>query len=290
MLEHQPRVVLTGLLLAVSLQGCGAARSAGREFASGALAGLQAEDSVLIALQRDLVDTAFVTLAAEFREAVLDPATATWTEMRAGVRSEADSVRARLEATLETSLRQTVPSAIAENGDLLEARIRRLAEAFTDEFTRGLGTGARSAVAPAADSLMRGIVRAAVRGLEDDFRPAAHRLMMELRDSLQLRIGDVDEAVASSSTVEGLRFALLGAGGSLFLGLTVVGVGSWRRRSRAFDVLIDAIEAGGHDATKRAVGSCARDAGVHGWLNDRLRGRWTAVAGEDSEVTHGEPR
>lgn len=275
-----PRSFALCVLALLALGGCGAARSAGGAFASGAITRIQEEDSTLVALQRHLADTAFTILAAEFRGAVLGPATETWSEMRAIARAEADTLGSVFEASLEESLQHSLPEGIETNGALLEAQLRTVVQAFSEEFTVGLARGMQEAIAPAVDSLMRVVVRSTSIGLEEDFAPAAHRLMLGVRDSLEARIGDVDQAVASSQTVSGLRFALLGVGGSLLVGLGIATVAGWRRRTRAFEALLDAIETGGHDGTKRAVAACAREAGVHGWLSDRFRRRWGAVTGE----------
>ncbi|MDE3005048.1 MAG: hypothetical protein OXU39_03040, partial [Gemmatimonadota bacterium] len=89
------------LLALLSMSGCAVARSAGGEFAAGAVSRLQAEDTAVVALQQQLADTAFAIVAREFREAVLSPATDTWSEMRAAARAEADTLGDVLDASLD---------------------------------------------------------------------------------------------------------------------------------------------------------------------------------------------
>jgi hypothetical protein len=267
------RLSLIGLSALLITQGCAVARSAGGQFAAGAVARLQESDSSLVALQRQLVDTGAAFLGAEFDRAVLTPARDTWSEMRRGVRDEADSVAVRFDQMVRSALRGTLPEAIDENADLLDVRMRALARAIAGELTRTLGDGVREELSPALDLAVRDAVRSASDAMEADLKPAAHRIMLDLRDSLEIRIGDVDRAVADSKTVSGLRYALYGAGVSLLIWLLIAGAGHFRRRGRAVGVLIDAIEAGGHPETKQAVHECAQEAGLHSWLNDLVGAR-----------------
>lgn len=134
-----------------------------------------------------------------------------------------------------------------------------------------LGEGVSEHLQPAADSLVVGVMRTAVSEIETELRPAMHALMLDLRDSLEVRIGDVDRAVAGTRTVSGFRYSLYGAGLVLVVVLLITMFGRWRQKSLALDALIEAIERGGHEGTKRAVRSCARDAGVESWLMKRVR-------------------
>jgi len=205
--------VVFGLAVAiVSLQACAVARSAGGEFASGAVARLEESDSVVVALQRRLVDSAAVVLEADFRRAVLDPSRESWSEMRQGLRDEADSLAGRLDVMLREVSEETLPAGIERSASLMEIRMGDLGEAFAARFAAALGEGVSTQLRPATDSLLASMMRATVLGLETDLKPAVHALMLDVRDSLELRIGDVDRAVAGSQTVGELRYALYGAG------------------------------------------------------------------------------
>jgi hypothetical protein len=262
-----------GIALTVGLASCGVARSAGSNFASGAVERLQEDDSSLVALQRTLADSGGQLLAEEFDQAVLSPAKATWSEMRQGLRDEADSVGAQLNEVLRANLQETLPEAIEQNADLLELRAERLARVFSEEFTRALGEGVAQSLEPAIEDLVRGAMRSAAESVDSELRPALHSLMLDLRDSLEVRISDVDRAVAESQTVSGLRYTLFGAGGALLLALIALGINDRRKRGQALGVLIDAIETEGHPGTKRAAETCAKEVGVHSWLHEQVRNR-----------------
>lgn len=260
-------------LLSLALPGCSLARAAGGDFATGAVTTLSASDSSLIALQRMLADSAGAFLHGEFSDAVLVPARTTWADMRQGVRDDGDSLAVRLEGMLRSSLTQTVPAALDSSANAIESRFAGLARAFASEFSAALGEGMSTHLQPAADSLVASVMRSAVRGVETDLEPAVHALMMDLRDSLEVRIGDVDRAVVGTRTASGLRYALYGAGSTAVVAGLISALGGWRRKSRALDALIEAIERGGHEDTKRAVETCARDAGIDSWLAARIRRR-----------------
>lgn len=260
-------------LLLLALSGCSLARAAGGDFATGAVTTLSASDSSLIALQRTLADSAGAFLRGEFSEAVLLPARTTWADMRQGVRDEGDSLAVRLGGMLQSSLTETVPGALDSSASAIEGRFAGLARAFASEFSVALGEGMSTNLQPAADSLVASVMRAAVRGVEADLEPAVHALMMDLRDSLEVRIGDVDRAVTGTQTASGLRYALYGAGATALVVGLISALGGWRRKGRALDALIEAIEWGGHEPTKRAVETCARDVGIDSWLTARVRRR-----------------
>jgi hypothetical protein len=266
-------MALFSMFALASLQGCAAARSAGGEFASGAIARLEASDSAMIGLQRQFVDSAGALLDAEFARAVLEPARTTWSQMRQGVREEGDSLAARFDAMLREAVEETLPSGVDRSAEALEQRLGGLGRTFAEQFSLALGDGVSTHLQPAADSLFASMIRTAVLGLETDLRPAVHALMLDLRDSLEVRIGDVDRALAGSQTVNEMRYALFGAGGMLLLASVFFGAGMWRRKSRALDAMIDAIEHGGDEKTKLAVETCAHEAGVQSWLGGRIRER-----------------
>lgn len=277
-------VTLTAVV--ASLSGCAVARSAGGDFAAGALTTLREADTSLVEMQRRLVDTAFVFLKPEFEDAVLVPARSTWAEMRRGIREEGDSLARMLDQALQRSLAETIPAGMDRSGAELRRQLNEVARSFALEFARAFGEGVSTSVQPAVDSLVANAIRTSVVGLETDLRPSVHALMREVRDSLQLRIGDVDRAVAESQTVSGLRYAMFGGGGLLLVGATLVGIGRWRRRDRALDALIDAIERTGDERTREAAHHCATEAGVGGWLKQRMRHR-TGKGGTGSSPPPG---
>jgi len=204
--------------------------------------------------------------------------------MRQGVRDEGDSLAFRLDETLRASLTQTVPMALDSSASALEARLGGLGRAFATEFSVALGDGMSTHLQPAADSLVAGMLRAVVRGVEADLEPAVHALMIGIRDSLAVRISDVDRAVVGTKSASGLRYALYGAGATVIVAGLISALGGWRTKSRAVDALIEAIERGGHEDTKRAVETCARDAGVHSWIAAKMR-RHGHGAGAPSDGT-----
>ena len=265
------RIRALTLGLALLATGCSLARSAGSEFASGAVDRISESDLPLIQLQRSLSDSAGVFLEQEFSEAVLLPARVTWAEMRQGVRDEGDSLALRLDDLLRSALTETLPSSLDRSATEVEGRLAGLGRAIAEEFMLALGEGVSEHLQPAADSLVVGVMRTAVSEIETELRPAMHALMLDLRDSLEVRIGDVDRAVAGTRTVSGFRYSLYGAGLVLVVVLLITMFGRWRQKSLALDALIEAIERGGHEGTKRAVQSCARDAGVESWLMKRVR-------------------
>lgn len=97
--------------------------------------------------------------------------------------------------------------------------------------------------------------------------------MLEVRDSLRVRIGDVDRAVTESGTVSGMRYAIVAAGATIVLAALLLAIVHWRRQRRALHALIDAVETAGDEGIRQAVRTCAEEAGVHGWLTDRVAAR-----------------
>ena len=283
-----PLPLLTVLLMGLS--GCSLARAAGGDFTMGAVARLSDSDSSLIALQRTLADSAGSFLQGEFSEAVLIPARTTWADMRQGVRDEGDSLAVRVDEMLRSSLTQTVPMALDSSANAFDARIGGLGRAFATEFSLALGEGMSTYLQPAADSLVAGMMRAVVRGVEADLEPAVHALMLGVRDSLAVRISDVDKAVVGTKTASGLRYALYGAGATVLVIGLISALGGWRTKSRAVDALIEAIERGGHEDTRRAVETCARDAGVHTWLAAKMRRHGRGVGAPFDATDHQETR
>ncbi len=260
-------------ILALPVIGCGAARSAGSSLAAGAVAQLGREDSALFALERRLMDSAGVFLRREFAGAVVKPALRTWDGMRRGVRDEADTVAARLAARLRNDLNGSLQELLRDNLNALERRGTHLARAMADTLTDALGRGLTTRLAAAGDTLTLRVAMAVALGLEEVLRPALHAVMLDVRDSLRVRISDVDRAVAESRTVSGVRYALVGAGAAIVLAVVLVAVIHWRRQRRALHALIDAVETAGDDGVRHAVRTCAEQVGVHGWLTDRVAAR-----------------
>ena len=230
--RHPLRLLATAVL-ALPAVGCGAARSAGSSLAAGAVARLNSEDTLLFALERRLADSAGVFLQREFAGAVLKPARRTWDGMRGGLRDEADTVTARVAAQLRDDLNRSLQELLRDNLDVLERRGTHLARAMADTLTDALGRGLTTRLAAAGDTVTLRVASTVALALEEVLRPALHALMLEVRDSLRVRIGDVDRAVAGSGTVSGMRYALVGAGATIVLAALLLAVVHWRRQRRA---------------------------------------------------------
>jgi len=248
------------------------ARSAGSGAAEGAVARLRA-DTTLQVLSRDLADSTVARLGVRFASDVLDPATATWGEMRRDAVEDAGALRRDVDQWVQGDLNDAVGTALTDNSAILDARLQLAAAAAARAFVDALSRSVTYQLSPAADTLVAGLFRAAAVGMEVDLRPTLHALMREVQDSLQSRIRDVDETVAESRSVTGLRAGLLGAGGVALLVALIMAAGHRRRHERALHVLIDAIDTVGDERIRGAVGSLAAEAGVRGWLSDRVRTR-----------------
>lgn len=259
-------------VLIVVLSGCAVARSAGSGAAEGAVARLKA-DTTLQVLSRDLADSTVARLGVKFASDVLDPAKATWGEMRRDAGDEAETIRRDLDQWVKGDLNRAVGDALSDNSAILDARLQVAAGGAARAFIAALSRALTEQLAPAGDTVMMGLLRAAAVGMEVELRPTLHALMREVQDSLQSRIRDVDDTVAGSRSVTGLRAGLLGAGAVALLVALIVVVGHRRRHERALHVLIDAIDTAGDERIREAVGSLAAKAGVRGWLGDRVRTR-----------------
>ncbi|GMR12369.1 MAG: hypothetical protein BMS9Abin29_0558 [Gemmatimonadota bacterium] len=260
-------------VLGIPIIGCGAARSAGGSLAAGAVERLDREDSTLFALERRLTDSVGVFLQREFAGSVLNPARRTWDEMRAGVRDEADTVAAHLAVQLQSDLNHSLQKLLRDNLTVVELRGTRLARAMADTLTDALGRGMTTRLAASADTLTLRLATAVALSLEEVLPPALHSIMLDVRDSLRVRISDVDRAVADSRTVSGVRSALVGAGAAIVLALMLFAIVHMRRQRRALHALIDAVETAGDEGVRHAVRTCAEQVGVHGWLTDRVAAR-----------------
>ncbi len=261
------------LALSLALTGCFAGRSVGRSIGAGALQTVTTQDSALIALQRRLFDSASVFLNDAFETAVLDPARVQFDSVSVVMRGTADSITAILTERVSSDLNESVQQLLGENLDLLEVRApllaRNTAEALTDELSKRLP----SVLATIGDTLGQQLVAGITVGLREVLEPALHKIMVEVTDSLRLRIRQVDDTVAESDTLVGLRSALIGGGLVLTFGIAFLVYGYSRRQRRALNALIDAIESRGDPDLHESVRSCADEAGVHDWLSDRVTAR-----------------
>jgi len=93
-------LLMSILIFAAAVAGCGAARSAGASLADGAVERIAARESTLTAIEQRLVDSLGAYLGREFDESVITPARATWDTMARQVRAEADSSAVRLAASV----------------------------------------------------------------------------------------------------------------------------------------------------------------------------------------------
>lgn len=250
------------LTMLVGLPACAVTRSAGRSLGAGAVEALTARDTALFALERDLADSANAYLSRAFVTAVLDPARAT-----------SDSIARRLAQQVETDLSRSFQRLLAENFDVIDRRGAGVARATARTLTDELDPALPSLLARVGDTLAQRVVNGLALGLRDVVQPVLHEVMQEVTDSLRSRIREVDTTVVESRTVGRLRYGLIGALSVVLLVLAIVAYAHWRRQHRALDALIDAIQARPDPALHEAVRSCARDAGVAGWLGERLERR-----------------
>lgn len=270
--RRRSSAALPALALA-ALGACSIPRSAGEQFAAGAVDRLRSDDSAVVALQRELADSARVYVQEAFERAVVAPAEDAFAGIRRDARTEVDSLGERFKAVLREGLDETLPAGIDRNADLLQPRMDGLGETFGRSLATGLTRGVAEELRPAADSLVAGMIEVAALGVQTELQPAIHAMMMSLRDSLEARIRDMDRAVAESRTFSGLRYVMFGAITALLLAALGFALSQLRRGRRALYAMIDAIENAGHEGTKRAVLQRTRDAGVAGWLEDRIRKR-----------------
>lgn len=260
--------------------------------AEGAVTRLRA-DTTLQVLSRDLADSTVARLGVKFASDVLDPAKATWGEMRRGAGDEAAGMRRDLGQWVEGDLNRAVGKTLSDNSAILDERLAGAADAAARAFADAFAEAMTGRLAGAADTLTLGLLRTLAAGMDSELRPTIHALMREVQDSLQLRIQDVDRTVSESTSLSGLRAALLGAGvvvllAVLLAGLVVV-VGHRRRQDRALHALIDAIDATGDDRVQKTVRAFAAEAGVHGWLSNRVAERRACRPGTTAKATAGSP-
>jgi len=255
-------------------------RSAGRSLGRGAVEAIAARDTVVVDLERRLADSAAVFLDRAFRRAVLEPARAQWDSMAAGVGDAGDSAAVRVARRVRTDLNRSVQQLLHENLDVLDARGPRLARSTVLALTAELNRALPGALAAAGDTLGQRLVAGLALGIRDVLDPTLHRVMQEVTDSLRSRLRQVDTTVASSRTVGGLRYGLIGGSLVLIVAAGVVAFGHWRRQGRALDALVEAVNARSDPTLHETIQSCAHRAGVHDWLSDRLAaGRTEADSG-----------
>lgn len=257
----------------VGLTACGAARSAGRSLADGAVDAVAVRESTLVAMGRRMTDSAGELLRREFRHAVIDPARATWDAMAVQVRQEVDSASARLAANVRESLAGATAELLERAFDVIETRTDRLAVSVPEAASPALERGLARSFGVVGDTLAHHLSVGLAAGLGEQLQPALHALMRDLSDSLRVRVGELDRTVAESSTVSGTRNIVLGSAATLALvALALAGL-SWLRHRRALDAMIDAVHLADDARLHDAVRGCASDAGVDGWLESRIAAR-----------------
>lgn len=259
--------------VAVVFAGCGATRSAGRSLAEGALEGLTARESTLVAMERRLADSAGAYLRREFQGAVIAPARATWDTMARQVRAEADSSAARVAQAVRGSISDAVGELLERSFDVVEARAARLGRTVPDAATPALERSLAISFGAVGDTLAHHLSAGLAVGLEEQLRPALHALMRDLSDSLRARVGDLDRTVVESSTVSGARSFLVGSAVALLAAAAVLTLLSWRRHRRALHAMLDAVELTGDEHVRETVRGCAGQAGVGDWLASRAASR-----------------
>lgn len=271
------------VLLTAASGGCAAARGVGGGLAEGAVARVRA-DTTLHALTRELADSAGAALRIEFAAAVLNPARETWRGMRGDLKGDVDGMRQDVGVWVRSDLSAAVGQAVSHNADILDQRLAGAAGATSRALTVALAEALTGRLAGAGDTLVLGLLRTLAAGIDSELKPTIHSLMREVRDSLQLRIQDVDRTVAESRSLSGLRAALIGFGVVALIAALVVLVGHRRRQDKALEALIDAIDASGDEGVRTTVRAFAAEAGVHGWLSDRVASRRACRPGPEGPL------
>lgn len=259
--------------LAATVSSCGLGRSVGRGVGAGAVDALVGRDTTLIRVERQLADSAGTFLGRAMARAVFEPARAAADTIGELASARADGVAVRLAQRIETDLDQSLQRLLTNNLDLLDRRGGGLAGATARQFVDVIGSGLGEVLGQAGDSLARRTVRGLALGLRSELEPVLHDVMQAVTDSLRNRILQVDSTVVRSQTVSGAKYTVLGGTAVALLGLSVIALGNWRRQRRALHAMIDAVNARGDPQLDETVRSCARDAGVHTWLGDRIRTR-----------------
>lgn len=266
-------VVMASAVLALIPTACGAARSAGRSLADGAVDVVTARESTLVALEQRLADSAGVFLRREFREAVIEPARATWDTMGRQVRTEAESASVRLAAGIRGSLTAATTELLERSFDVIESRADRVAARVPEAASPALERGLARSFGAVGDTLAHHLAVGLATGLEEQLQPALHALMRDLSDSLRARVGELDRTVVESSTVSGARSFLIGSAVALVLVALVLASLSWMRHRRALHAMIDAVQLSDDAKLHDSIRGCAGEAGVGTWLRSRIAAR-----------------
>ena len=268
------RWVLVASTAAMLFSGCAVARSAGGDLADGVVARLRA-DTALHALRREFADSMGEALRVEFESAVLAPARTTVSELGRSATQDVQRMEEDLGVWVRTDLNDAVRRALSDNATVLDERLPSMAEATAEALVTTLARDIINGLGPVGDTLVFRMLRATAVGLNSELGPAIHALMRDVRDSLQVRIQDVDQAVVGSRSFGWLRSALMGAGVAVVLAGLLIVFGQRRRQGLALHALIDAIDAVEDEGLRAKVRMFASEAGVHGWLTDRVAHRRT---------------
>jgi hypothetical protein len=259
--------------LGLGAAGCVVGRSVGRSIGAGAIEAVTKQDSALIAMEKRLLDTASERLNQTFETVVLEPARIQLDSLTVAIRASADSMALLFSRRIRTELNESVQLLLEENLDVLENRAPLLARATARELSLELNRTLPGAFAAVGDTLGKQLVAGLAIGLRDALEPALHKIMLEVTDSLRIRIRQVDTTFAESKTLGGLRYTIIGGSLVFLLGIGALAFGYWRRQGRALNALIDATLARGDPELHESITDCAKQAGVHNWLTDRVTSR-----------------
>ncbi len=269
------RFIAYSFLLALGLgaSGCFAGRSVGRSIGAGALEVVTKQDSTLLALEKRLLDTASAHLDKTFQSIVMEPVREQIDSLTTAITGVSDSISLRFAKRIRTELNESVRQLLTENLDLLEGRAPGLARNTARELSLELSRTLPGAFAAVGDTLGKRLVEGLVVGLRDALEPALHQIMVEVTDSLRIRIRQVDTTFAQSKTFVGLKYAIYGGSLVLVISVGALAFGYWRRQSRALNAIIDATQAQGDPQLHESISACAKEAGVHDWLSGRVTAR-----------------
>ncbi len=271
-IRRKGRPLIVVLLLA-PVAGCSLSGSAGRGIAAGAVDGITARESTLVAMERRLADSAAAYVGREIREDVFIPARTTWDSMGLRARAEVDSMSARAATRIRDDLQAAVREALSGSFDLIETRTARLGRQAPASAAEGVSGPMARAFGAVGDTLAHHFVASLATGLEERLRPSLHAVMQEMTDSLQARVGEVDRSVSDSSTLNTLEALLLGVGVTVLAAIGLLGWLSWRRQRQALESVLEAIDREGNPELHRTVADCAGRAGVGEWVAGRLYSR-----------------
>ncbi len=277
--KHYRQIVFSpltyGFLITLGLgaTGCFAGRSIGRSIGSGALEVVAKKDSTLLELERRLMDSASAHLDRTFQLIVMEPVRNQMDSLTIAIGGVSDSIALRFARSVRTELNESVHQLLTENLDLLEGRATLLARNTARELALELSRTLPGAFAVVGDTLGKRLVEGLAIGLRDALEPALHKIMVEVTDSLRIRIRQVDTTFAQSKTFVGLQYAIYGGSLVFVLGIGAMAFGYWRRQSRALNAIIDATQARGDPELHESINACAKEAGVHDWLSGKVTAR-----------------